>query len=1037
MTQAESLDDFHDLGPWTAVGSGLAALTIRPDRGARGAAMRLDFDFKGGGGFVIARRALSRVLPERYVIRFDIHGNAPANRIELKLSDPSGRNVWWHKIEALEVTHSPRTVRIRSSEIEFAWGPAGGGTLTELGFIELAIVAPPGGEGRVWIEALQIEDQTYRGTPRASASSAAPGHGPDALFAAPADRLASGGWRSADASPAWLRIDFQAEREYGGLVLHWEAGRRARDFDVLTSDDGHSFELRQAVRDADAARNDLYLPATRARYLELRLHAPVSEQGFGLRQLEIKPFDFSRSLPAFFHALAAEAPRGNYPRYLSHQQSYWTPVAQPSGAPSALMNEEGMVEVDKGGFSLEPSLFADGALWTWADAEISHTLQDGDLPIPSSVWRSQRRQLRLETTAFAAPLSGEPALFIRYRVHNDAERARRIALYAAIRPFQVTPPWQAHAGLGGVRSIQSLRHEDAVVWVDERKAILAPGTPFGFGAASFAQGNVLDALRAGALPQRGQVRDDFGYASGALEFALDVPASAAQDVYVIVPFGAERAALQPLLNGLREPAQGAALGPAAFTNACAQWRAKLDAVGLELPGMASEISAAFRTALAHVLINRDGPALQPGPRRYTRAWIRDGATMAAALLRTGCPQEACAFIRWYACFQAQDGNVPCCVDERGPDWLVEHDSHGELIFTVAECYRFTRDRELLNALWPAVLKAVNYIEALRATRLTEPYTRGELRARYGLLPESASHEGYLAHPVHAYWDDFWAIRGLRDAAMLADAVGEGAQAQRIGQLRDAFRVTLADSIAETIATRKLDFLPGSVEWADFDATAIANVALLDETHALPRAALDRTFDKYLELFRNRLSSTDWGNYTPYEIRSVNALIALGRRADALEVANFLMADRRPRAWNQWPEIAWREPQSPGHIGDVPHTWIGAEYVLTVRSMLVFELEHERALVIGAGIAASWLHDGAVTARGLPTYYGTLDLRIVQVALSTIEVQLGGSIEPGVQLRVRPPLPGPLRSARVDGQPHAFEADGVTVDRVPATIVLQT
>src|SRR4029077_3794114 len=104
------------------------------------------------------------------------------------------------------------------------------------------------------------------------------------------------------------------------------------------------------------------------------------------------------------------------------------------------------------------------------------------------------------------------------------------------------------------------------------------------------------------------------------------------------------------------------------------------AVARRLPPRAREHAQAVRTAVAHVLVERDGPALQPGPRRYTRAWVRDGAIMAAALLRMGCSDEAREFVRWYAGFQAPDGAVPGAVDRNGADWLVEHDSHGELVF---------------------------------------------------------------------------------------------------------------------------------------------------------------------------------------------------------------------------------------------------------------------------------------------------------------------------------------------------------------------
>lgn len=62
-----------------------------------------------------------------------------------------------------------QTLHVPSREIEFAWGPAGGG-LAELGAIELVIAAGPGGAGTVWIGDLRIEDRTYRGTPQVRAS---------------------------------------------------------------------------------------------------------------------------------------------------------------------------------------------------------------------------------------------------------------------------------------------------------------------------------------------------------------------------------------------------------------------------------------------------------------------------------------------------------------------------------------------------------------------------------------------------------------------------------------------------------------------------------------------------------------------------------------------------------------------------------------------------------------------------------------------------------------------------------------------------
>jgi hypothetical protein len=360
---------------------------------------------------------------------------------------------------------------------------------------------------------------------------------------------------------------------------------------------------------------------------------------------------------------------------------------------------------------------------------------------------------------------------------------------------------------------------------------------------------------------------------------------------------------------------------------------------------------------------------------------------------------------------------------------------------VMECFRFTRDRAFLTEHWPAVRRAVAYLEALRATRLGPEYETPALRARHGLLPESVSHEGYLAHPVHAYWDDFWALQGYIDAAAMAATLGEESDARRITAIRDTFRKALRASIERTIAERDIDYVPGSVEWADFGPTATANaVALLGFVDDLPRAALERTFDQYLAGFRRRCrGEIDWNNYSPYEIRIIGALVSLGRRADALELAEFFLFDRRPRAWNQWPEIAWRDPRSPGHLGDVPHTWIGAEYIVAVRNMLAYERAADRSLVLAAGVPGSWLEDGVEFAvTGLPTHHGSLDLRLQRAAGGDLAMSVTGVGVPPGGIVLRPPLARPLASVEVNGRSvTTFDADSATIAACPAEVVLRS
>ncbi|MCC6764554.1 MAG: discoidin domain-containing protein [Deltaproteobacteria bacterium] len=1022
------LDDFTDLSTWLPVASGLAKLDLAPDVGPDGAAaMRCDFDFGDGGGFVVARKPVTVAMPETWALAFQVRGHGPANRLELKLADPSGRNVWWYKEEAFALPEAWTPIRIRSREVEFAWGPAGGGALADLGAIEFALAAGPGGRGSLWIADLRLEDLTVRSRPLVRASSALPGHPADGIF----DRPPLASWRSARTSePQRIEVDFGAEREYGGLTIDWEPDGRARAFTVATSADGVAWTTAHATTHADAPRSWVYMPKTAARFLRLDLTESVGGAGFGIAAITVRPFELSRSPQTFFGGVAAEAARGDYPRWLAREQSYWTPVGVPDGETCALMNEEGLVELDRGTCSVEPFLFVDGRLVTWADATVTQELEDGSLPLPSSVWRVG--DLTLRTTACALRADGRPTLFLRYRVENAGPVARRARLFAALRPFQVTPPWQAFGALGGVRPIARLAGEIDGVWIDDARVVVPLSDAAAFGTATFDQGNVVDALRAGDVPPRTAVDDAFGYASGALRFDLDLGPGTTRDVYLAAPFGTS------------DPAAGvppvATSGPDAFARAAALWRATLGGVTVAVAPRWRRYVETMRSCVAHVLIERSGPALQPGPRRYTRAWIRDGAIMATALLRVGCAAPAVEFTRWYAGFQRADGFVPCAVDAEGPDWLVEHDSHGQLVFAVAECFRATDDRAFLDALWPTVERAVDQIERLRARRLGPAWNTDEKRGFRGLLPESASHEGYLAHPVHAYWDDFWALRALADASDLADARGATDAAARWRAVRDAFRADVRASLAHTIATRGLAYVPGSVEWADFDPTATSNaIALLGETALMPADALAATYAEYLKGFRGRRDgAVDWSNYTAYEVRIVGALVHLGERAAANKLAEFLLDDRRPRPWNQWPEISWRDPRSPGHIGDVPHAWIGAEWVLSFLAMLAYERTEDDALVIGAGIPSAWLDDGAVAVDGLRTRHGTFGFTLRRDGADALVVALRGDLRvPAGGLVLDPPPAGPLTAVEVDGRPHSeFTAAHATVRACPAEIVLR-
>jgi len=219
------------------------------------------------------------------------------------------------------------------------------------------------------------------------------------------------------------------------------------------------------------------------------------------------------------------------------------------------------------------------------------------------------------------------------------------------------------------------------------------------------------------------------------------------------------------------------------------------------------------------------------------------------------------------------------------------------------------------------------MDSLRHERMTEQYTIGAKKPFYGLLPQSISHEGYSAKPMHSYWDDFFALRGFKDAAFIARELDKP-EAAKFAQIRNSFRSNLLESIRQVVITRKIDYIPGSVELADFDATSTTiAVSPGGEAGRLPGPLLMRTFDKYFQEARQRATGVRTSDaYTPYELRTVGTMVQLGQREKAHELLDFFFTGQRPSEWHQWAEVVYRDPKTPKFIGDMPHTWVGSDYI---------------------------------------------------------------------------------------------------------------
>ena len=242
----------------------------------------------------------------------------------------------------------------------------------------------------------------------------------------------------------------------------------------------------------------------------------------------------------------------------------------------------------------------------------------------------------------------------------------------------------------------------------------------------------------------------------------------------------------------------------------AQWHDKLDRVRIRVPPQGQRMVDTLRTALAHMLISRTGPRLQPGTRSYARAWIRDGAMIVeGAVAARARRRGASEFLRWYAPIPVRQRQgavlrrrsrqpIRCrrttataSSSTRSPSCIATR--------RIARCSkRCGRTSPARCATWTSCARA----SAPKPTAAANP-------AFYGLMPASISHEGYSAKPMHSYWDDFWALRGYKDA------VAHRAMARARPTMRRASRPRATSSATTCMhrsrsrtAQKGIDFIPG-------------------------------------------------------------------------------------------------------------------------------------------------------------------------------------------------------------------------------------
>lgn len=1028
-------ENFDNPDSWKINSSEGVEVTSKSDVGVSGKCISFDVNFTLGSGYGGVYELVDVELPQNYQLTFWVKAkDIPSNNFEIKLVDPSGDNVWWMNKKGFDFPGEWTKITLHKRNLNFAWGPQGGGEITKIGRIEFIVASVNGGKGTIYLDDLKIEKLDPPSVPTSdpvvSFSDNKLTIAENQLF----DNNPQTFWSGGEAINHFeLNIDFTVQKEFGGIVTDWANNGFPAKYIFEGSNDKNNW-TKLSESKGKSGKSYIVTPEARYRYLRLKIQNDKANE-LRLNDIVLKNLSFGDNYNNLYYEIAAESPKGRFPRYTLRQQNYFTVVGVSGDVKEGLLNEDGLLETDKQSFSVEPFLHLNGKFVTWHDVEISHSLLDNYLPLPSVIWKGDGFDLKV--LSFASGEPGSSILYSGYEITNTGDKDLSGNFFLAIRPFQVNPPWQDLNFYGGTAKVETIEFKNDFVVVNNKTSVIPLLKSDDFGALPFVDGDITSLLAQNKLPESKSITDNQALGSGAFSFNLYLKPGEKKFIPFAIP---QYQDIKP--ESVIKKNSKFNLYDMEFAKTKDFWVKKLDHVKWTVPSELLQVFNTVKSNMAYVLINRDNVGIQPGSRSYERSWIRDGALTSAALLKMGLKTEVKEFAEWYAKYLYNNGKVPCVVDKRGPDPVPENDSNGEFIYLIYQYYRYTGDKEFIKNLFPKVEQAVGFIRHMISERSTPHYRDNKndsIRSLYGLVPESISHEGYSDKAMHSYWDNFFTLLGLKDAVTMAKLLGKDELAKSYMATRDSFETNLYNSIRLAIKRTGIDYIPGCAEKGDFDATS-TTIAVYPggEIHNLPQPYLDNTFKKYYQFFKDRRDGKlKWNEYTPYEVRTIGTFNFSGQTDIAWELIQFFMKDQRPQGWNHWAEVVTRDYRFARFVGDMPHTWCGSDFINAIRAMVIHERESDNSLLIAPGFPDAWYEfEEGFSFTNLPTYYGEVSYEIKKKGIEA-NIYISGDVkipEGGIRFVV----PKKFRKERIELNDKHIEpglSGEVIINSLPAKVEL--
>ncbi|MCX5700443.1 MAG: GtrA family protein [Candidatus Omnitrophica bacterium] len=481
--------------------------------------------------------------------------------------------------------------------------------------------------------------------------------------------------------------------------------------------------------------------------------------------------------------------------------------------------------------------------------------------------------------------------------------------------------------------------EDSLGWqVNRKDFVYFDKPPEQYVFSDYHRGDVYSRLSLNENEK--EVSCKVGMASAAAVFLLE--AGKSEDVTITVPLTKDKIEKESYLN-YKEIARLA-------------WKKSIQgSCVLQIP---DEHFKFLYTVAIHTMILHSPKEVYPGPYIYRRFWFRDAAFILDALLCVGLKERA---RRALDCFRDRQTAGGYFLSQEG-----EWDSNGEALWIMHRYCEMTGDvppKEWIES----IQKAGKWIcKKLLSSNLQSPHA--------GLLPSGFSAE-HLGPNDFYYWDDFWAVAGLKAAAFLCSAYKDNDRAHLFESQSQVLLESINQSLKMIEFRLKRLAIPASA-YRRLDSGAIGSLVAGYPLRVFKQND-PRILDTAAYLMKNCL--VHGGFFHDMTHSGINPYLTL-------HLAQVLLRAGDPRYFDlmsavaklasptgQWPESV--HPRTGGGcMGDGQHVWAAAEWVLMIRNCFV--REEDNRLILCSGIPRIWLEKNETISFGpAPTNFGNIQLSI--------------------------------------------------------------